>query len=229
MGAALTGKLLHPGGLARYSARMLEHVASTQIEQAPELYVRQIRELAELFGFETRNKYAITTPDRQEVAYAAEQQKGVLGFLLRQFLGHWRRFELVFFGPDRQPLLRAVHPFRFLFQRLEIHGADGSFLGALQQRFAVFTKRFDVLGPTGELVFEMRSGFLQFWTFPFYRGGREVAVIEKKWSGALTELFTDKDNFRIRFLERAMAIDERLLVLASALFVDLQYFERKAR
>ena len=59
-----------------------------------ELYVRQQRELGELLGFETRNKYAISTPDRMEVAFAAEQQKGILGFLLRQFLGHWRTFEI---------------------------------------------------------------------------------------------------------------------------------------
>jgi hypothetical protein len=203
--------------------------ALTSLDTAPELYVRQVRELVELFGFETRNKYAISTSDRQDVAYAAEQQKGIFGFLLRQLLGHWRTFELVFFGADRQPLIRAVHPFRFFFQRLEVYGADGRYLGALQQRFGILAKKFDVLGRSGSVLLEMRSGLFQLWTFPITRNGTQQAVIEKKWSGVLSEMFTDKDNFRVRFARPGLSSDERLLVLAGAVFVDLQYFERKAR
>lgn len=191
-----------------------------------ELYVRQQRELAELFGFETRNKYGIYGADKTQVGYAAEQQKGVLGFLMRQLLGHWRSFEITFFGPDRQPLFKAVHPFRFFFQRLEVATADGRPLGALQQRFGVLTKKFDVEDAAGRVIMEMRSGLLKIWSFPFTKGGQEVAKIEKKWGGALTEIFTDKDNFRVSF-GPSVSPDERLLVLAAAVFVDLQYFEAK--
>lgn len=209
---------------------MSSQTALTQsLQSAPELYVRQVRELAELFGFETRNKYAISTANREQIAYAAEQQKGFLGMILRQILGHWRTFEIAFFGPDRQPLFRAVHPFRFFFQRLEVYGNDGRLLGALQQRWGFFTKKFDVLGPDGRVLLEMRSGLLKIWTFPFYRNGAEQAVIEKKWSGAFSELFTDKDNFRVRFVSPTLSPEERILVLAAAVFVDLQYFEKKAQ
>ena len=65
------------------------------------LIVRQRRELAELFGFETRNKYEIASESGGALAFAAEQQKGIAGFLFRQFLGHWRTFEIKFFSPDR--------------------------------------------------------------------------------------------------------------------------------
>lgn len=193
-----------------------------------ELYVRQVHEMAELFGFETRNKYGIFTNDRTQVGYAAEQGSGIFGLLARSMLGHWRRFDILFFDALRQPLFRAVHPFRFFFQRLEIYTAQGQFLGALQQRWSLFRKRFDVQGPQGNVVLEMSSGFFKPWTFPFSRNGNEVAVIEKKWSGAFSEFFTDKDNFRVRFVGSLLTRDERLLVLAAAVFIDLQYFERKA-
>lgn len=198
------------------------------LQSASELHVRQVRELAELFGFETRNKYELSSPELGPVAFAAEQQKGVLGFLLRQFLGHWRPFEIHFMGPDRRPFLRAVHPFRFFFQRLEVYDAGGRLLGALQQRFAFFTKRFDVLAPDGRVLLEMKSGLFKIWTFPFFRGEQEVARIEKKWSGALTEMFLDKDRFRVVFAGR-LSGEEKVLIAAAAIFVDLQYFEQKAR
>jgi uncharacterized protein YxjI len=194
----------------------------------PELYVRQKRELAEFFGFETRNKYAISTPDRREVFYAAEQRSGLLGMLALYFLGHWRRFDIAFFDANRQEAFRAHHPFRFFFQRLEV-SSGGRVIGALQQRFAFFTKRFDVLDANGNVILEMKSGLLKLWTFPFFRGEQQVAVIEKKWSGVLSEMFTDKDNFRVGFQDPSLSMDQRMLVLAAAVFVDLQYFERKAQ
>ena len=194
---------------------------------ATTLMVRQSTELAELFGFETRNKYAIETATGKPVAFAAEQQKGVLGFLLRQLLGHFRTFEIQFFDAARAPVLRAVHPFRLLFQRLEVFDAGGRMLGAIQQRFALFSKRFDVQNAAGRVTLEVRSPLWRPWTFVFTRDGREVARIEKKWSGVLTEVFTDKDRFFVQ-LGTETTTDERQLLLAAAIFIDLQYFENKA-
>jgi uncharacterized protein YxjI len=199
-----------------------------ELTTLPALYVRQRRELAELIGFETRNKYAIQDERGRDLGYAAEQQKGFLGFLLRQFLGHWRTFEITVFDAARQPVLRAIHPFRWFFQRLEVWRADGSYVGALQQRFGIFTKKFDVEDTSGRVVLTVRSPFFSFWTFPFTRDGRVVAAVEKKWTGLLAEAFTDKDTFRVRYDDPALDETDRVLVLASALFVDLIYFEKKA-
>jgi uncharacterized protein YxjI len=201
-------------------------IDSLALTRTNELYVKQVFELGELFGFETRNKYAINDAHGQAVAYAAEQQKGVLGFLLRQFLGHWRPFDITFFNSQRQPFLRASHPFRFFFQRLEVFEPSGRAIGAIQQRFALFSKKFDVLDAQGNVLLEMRSGLFRPWTFPFERAGQQQALIEKKWSGVLGELFTDKDNFRVKFESPSLTSDQRSLILAAAIFVDLQYFER---
>lgn len=194
------------------------------------VYIRQKRELAELIGFETRNKYAIESEDGRAIGFAAEQQKGVLGFLFRQFLGHWRPFEIHFFDSMRQLTLRTVHPFRFLFQRLEIFLADGTKVGAIQQRFAILSKRFDFEDSMGQVTMSVSSPVWRIWTFPIIKRGQTVGVIEKKWTGLLTEAFTDKDQFRIQFSEgQDLADEEKLLILASGLFVDLKYFEAKAR
>jgi hypothetical protein len=50
----------------------------------------------------------------------------------------------------------------------------------------------------------------------------------KKWSGALTELFTDADSFRIEFEHPGISPDERALLLCAGVFIDMQYFEAKA-
>jgi uncharacterized protein YxjI len=198
------------------------------VQQSSELMIVQKRELAELFGIETRNKYSIEA-NGAPFGFAAEQGKGGLAFLARMFVGHWRTFEIHFFDNARQLVLRVVHPFRFFFQRLEVSTPDGRMLGAIQQRFAVFSKRFDVTDPTGRLLLGVSSPIWRPWTFAFERDGRELARVEKKWSGMLQEAFTDADRFRVAFQSPELSLEERALVLAAGIFIDLQYFERKAQ
>jgi uncharacterized protein YxjI len=192
-----------------------------------ELFVVQRRELAELFGFETRNKYELLDAQGTGIGFAAEQGKGLFALLARYLLGHWRVFDIHLFDTQRRPLFRAHHPFRFFFQRLELFDTAGKYLGALQQRWAFFSKHFDVQNAEGRVVMEMRSGFFKVWTFPFLRGTSEVARIEKKWGGLLREAFTDGDKFRVVYTP-AVQGPERALILAASLFIDLQYFEKQA-
>jgi uncharacterized protein YxjI len=197
------------------------------LERHPSLLVVQRRELAELIGFETRNQYEVRDPAGTVIGYAIEQGKGLLGALFRMFLGHFRRFDIDILDAERRLQYRAHHPFRWFFQRLELFDPQGTYLGALQQRFAVFSKRFDLLDARNQHALQMRSGLFRIWTFPLFRADAEVARIEKKWSGVLREAFTDADTFLTTFTP-AVRGTERALILAAAIFVDLQYFEKKA-
>ena len=202
------------------------------LRNEPWIKIQQHHELAEWFGFESRNKYRIENSQGQLIGYAAEQQKGVLGFLFRQFLGHWRNFEILIFDQNRQIVAKVLHPFRFIFQRLEIWSSPeydvGERVGTIQQRFGIFTKCFDVLNAKGQILMTVASPIWKFWTFPFKKENQEVAFVRKKWSGLFSEVFTDRDCFQIEFADSSLTDEERLLLLAAGLFIDLQYFERKA-
>lgn len=190
--------------------------------------VRQRKELAELFGFETRNKYEISDANGNLLFYCAEMQKGFLGFIFRQLLGHWRTFELHFFDPQRQVVWKALHPFRFIFQRLEVFLQNNETVGEVEWQWGILRKRYLLTNLRSRKTMNIVSGFLSFWTFPVLQHGREVGKIEKKWSGILKEVFTDSDNFLVEFSPE-LTEQDRILVLSTAILVDLTYFERKAR
>lgn len=191
------------------------------------LLVNQVHELGEWLGFETRNKYQILDENRMPLGFAAEQQKGILGFILRQYLGHWRKFDVLFFNSERQPVMVGHHPFRWFFERIELKDANGAYLGAIQKRFSILTKRFDVENQSGMTILEVASPIWRIWTFTFMSRNLRVAEVKKKWSGLLAEGFTDKDNFEVEFVDPNMNPIEKKLVMASAIFIDLLYFERK--
>ncbi len=193
------------------------------------IHIKQRFEMAELVGFETRNKYEIKDSRQEIIGFAAERGKGIFEFLMRQMLGHWRTFEVHILNPLRRPCLVCKHPFRLIFQRFEIYNHTGEFLGAIQQRFSILSKRFDIVDHRGALLFEMSSPIYRIWTFPIRRGNFEYARIVKKWTGIGSEAFTDKDNFEVDFLSANLSEVQKNLILAAALFVDIQYFEYKAQ
>lgn len=197
------------------------------LTKQPELFVTQKFEWMQLLNFETRNRYQISDAAGRPLAYAAEQQGGWIGALLRQVFGHWRTFEIHFYDNNRQPFLHAHHPFRIYFSRLEVFNGRQQRIGAIQKQFAFLTKKFTLEDAHGRTIMEVASPLWKLWTFPFKANGIEVASVQKKWSGLLSEAFTDRDNFRVEFGSRALGNDERLLVLAAAIYVDLTYFEKK--
>lgn len=193
--------------------------------------VSQKKEFFELIGFETKNQYAILSPQNGQIPimYAAESGQGVLGFLFRQFLGHWRKFEIVLTNPQKELLIRAEHPFRFILQELSLYDYKNRFVGRIKQRFSIFYKHFEFYDSSQNLLFTTKSPIWRIWTFPVMHGTQEVASIQKKWSGLLKEAFTDADNFKVEFKSEKLRELDRYLLVAGALFVDLVYFEKKAK
>jgi uncharacterized protein YxjI len=203
-------------------------ILADELMKHNQIKLQQIREVAEWFGFETRNKYQLTNKDGLQIAFAAEQQKGFLGFIMRQLLGHWRTFEIHLYNMNRQHALTLNHPFRWLFQRLEVFDESGSMLGSLQQRFSFFYKSFDVEDSRGRRIYKVRSPLWRLWTFTFSQHGRDVAEVQKKWSGLFSEILSDRDNFLLSFYDQDVRTRDKLLILSAAMFIDLQYFEKKA-
>ena len=199
----------------------------SELTSLKSLWIRQRKELAELIGFETRNKYSIDTDDNRQIAFAAEQRKGWIGMLTRQLLGHWRSFDILIFDNLKQPVVKAHHPFRFFFQRLIVTQADGTEIGHIQRRWSILTKKFDVLDPQEKVLMTVSSPVWRIWTFQFKRDGRDVAAIRKRWGGILKEAMTDADQFEVEFTDPSLSHAERILMLTAGVFVDLMYFEQK--
>lgn len=195
------------------------------LQKEPVIIIKQLKEFAEVLGFETRNKYGIYTEDGRQLGFAAEQQKGLLGFFMRQIFGHWRSFDIHIFDNQRTEQIIAHHPFRFYFQCLKVREASGRNLGYLEKQFSILSKKFTVFDESQRESCRMHSGLFRIWTFPFMRDGKEIARISKKWGGAMTEIFMDADTFRLEFLDPALRKEERAVLMSAAILVDLLYFE----
>lgn len=57
---------------------------------------------------------------------------------------------------------------------------------------------------------------------PLYR----IFDIEKEWKGLFREALTSEDSFQLNILKSQLDPNEKLLILASGIYIDLKYFNQ---
>lgn len=193
------------------------------LESCQQVILRQRVEKVELLGVEGRNRYDILSAGGELLA-RAEEERGWLGFFLRQVMSHWRTFSVHFEEPEGGRVLQLYHPFRFLFQELQVLDGQGRPVGRMVKEWTLLSKKFTLTSGSGRPM-QMTSGFFSVWRYPFYREGQQVACVHKEFGGVLRELFTDADTFVLQFEDPSLSLGERLVLLGAAVFIDLEYFE----
>lgn len=196
------------------------------LTQYTELIVRQRVEMTEAFsGFETANRYQVSTPEGTPVAYAHEES----GFMARMFLKNHRPLTIVVRDADGQPLLTASRRFFWFWSHLHVSDGSGMYVGSLRRRFTWVGRRIIVEDSTGAEVARIRGRLLRPNTFMVYQNGTEVARVTKRWSGLLRESFSDADTFQVQMEGPRLGQQFCLLMLAAAFAVDLDFFEKGGR
>ena len=202
---------------------MLRHV----LETASEYFVKQQKEWTEiLVNFETKNRYQVLDAQGTAVGSILEVSKGVSGFLKRNFFGSHRALDIRVLDADGTPVLNLSRGFFFFFSSIEIHEAGGAPLGSVERRWGIFYKKYDLLDVHGRRFARIAGPRWRIWTFPVRaEDGVSEARISKKWGGALREVFSDADTYRVNFEAGNWPAPERIVVFAAAVSIDFDFFE----
>lgn len=195
------------------------------LAHAPSLVVSQKKEMLEVFtDLETKNRYSISQPDGQLALVAAELGGGAMALISRSFFKAKRPFTMRITDPQGQVQLTLRRPWNWFFSELHVTDATGARVGMIDQKFALFSRRFVITDAAGTELGQLHGPFFRPWTFRVMAGGQQVGKISKQWSGLLKEAFTDADNFGVEF-GPSMSPALRTLVLAATFLIDFLYFE----
>ncbi len=191
------------------------------LTQYQEIVVRQQVELMEVFtGFETANRYVVSTPEGEQLLYAYEES----GWLSRQFLKTHRPLALHVIDNERQTILSAGRSFFWFLSHLHVRDGVDRPLGSLRRQFAFLKRRFVLEDASGNPIAEVQGKLFRPNTFMIYVDGSEVARVTKQWGGIMREAFSDADTFKV---QQGPGLDKdfSLMVLATAFAIDLDFFE----
>lgn len=188
--------------------------------------VRQRRKWLEaILSLEFKNRYDMFSGAGLHVLDVCEEGDGVLSVLKRILMGPWRPFEASIVDHHGNYVLTLHRRFRFFFHRLEVEDGRGRPLGAIVKRWSWVRRIYAIEGPTGRERLRLFGPIFKPWTFEIQQNGRQVGLLQKKWSGLVNEMFTDADNFALEMTEVKDPTD-RALVTAATVLVDVVHFER---
>ena len=196
----------------------------TDLTRYSELVIRQQVEQMEIFTpFETANRYSVHTSDGAQLMYAYEESGG----LSRQFAGSHRALSIHVVDGDGSPVLKASRDFFWFRSHLRVD-TDGRRIGALNRVFGL-GRKFSLVDANEREITRITSGIFRPHTFIAKgAGGEEIGRVTKQWSGFGREMFTDADTFVVQFTDDSADNDFRLLMLASAFAIDLDFFENQS-
>ncbi|MDA3855144.1 MAG: phospholipid scramblase-related protein [Candidatus Woesearchaeota archaeon] len=189
------------------------------------LIVKQKFEGLEAFtGIETKNKYQILTEGGNEVLYAFEESNWFMRILLKKM----RSLDITFINPQKETFLKVNKKFAFFLPQFDVYDNNKQLIGIVKTRFGL-TSKIEVYDNNNQLIFFTKNEIMHPWTFNIYKSKvmeNSIGLISKKWSGVGKEMFTDADNFLIDF-DQISDENDKKIILALALIIDLFVFERK--
>lgn len=184
--------------------------------------IKQKIEWLEVFsGFESKNRYSILDSQGKEIYFAAERSS----FWSRIFLKFSRSLEIHIMNLDGGNVFKIKKPFRFIFHEGNVENAEGVFIGNIKREFSFLEKKLRIRDKNAMEIYVLKASFFHPWIFKIYKNEIEVGEIIKKWSGVGKEFFTDADNFIVKF-PAGITIEEKALLIAAALLIDIVYFEK---
>ncbi|EIW85426.1 Scramblase-domain-containing protein [Coniophora puteana RWD-64-598 SS2] len=212
---------------------------------------RQLEMLNIFAGFEQANKYVITNLEGEQLGYIAEEPRGFLSVFARQIFRTHRPFRAIVMDLEGAPILWIRRPFSWINSRmfvqrlkdLKAYTPEGEPIldtfGEVQQEWHLWRRRYDLFLRDAPRVDEG----LWAWHFNMRDAeGSVIASVNRAFRGFGREIFTDSGQYFITFgpppldpsdptaprpdIRRHLTLDERALVLSSAVNIDYDYFSR---
>ncbi|KAJ3408209.1 hypothetical protein HDV05_005076, partial [Chytridiales sp. JEL 0842] len=191
---------------------------------------RQLEMMNVLIGYEQANKYAIKDANGTNVGYIAEEEQTFKGTLFRQFFGTRRAFKAVVLDNYGNDVLKLERPFKwFLNSTIKVSDPQGNEIGEVKQVFHIIRRKYDLF--LNREQFGIIDG--GFWTWDFQildSASQLLSSVNRNFAGFAREIFTDTGVYAVNmdniFPARPLSLDERAVLLACAVTIDIDYFSR---
>jgi hypothetical protein len=202
------------------------------LERAPWVQLRQERPqlvAGGLVAIDFGTRYAVNTP---EGAGMLMRQEGAAAMVARIFLTPLVTQRFTLRDPRENPMLVLDRRFeKLVLSRLDVAlddaGDPGPRLGSVERNLRVVDTRYELKDARGAVFARLVRPTLSLWQFRLETAaGTPSGAVAKQWSGFATEFFSDADDFGVDFGATRWTIEQRAVITAAALAIDLDHFER---
>ena len=177
--------------------------------------------------FKFENQYKIFNDEGHQLGRV--QQRMTLGqkFLRMIISPSILPFKIEIYDEKEAIILQVNRGWTFWMSKISIEDEQGVALGFIKQKFKLFAPKFEVLDSQNILLAELKGDW-KAWDFQFKNSqGQTLATINKKWNGAMKEIFTTADKYKVSIDADIVNDILKKIVLSSAITIDMVLKERK--
>lgn len=172
------------------------------------------------------DRYDIFDGESGELLGTASEEIGIIRQLLRLVVNKQALPTSVIVREGAEgsgPAVLSIHRgFSFIRSKVSVNDGAGNYLGYFQSKILSIGGGFYVYDAEGKQSAEVKGDWKS-WNFRFLSAdGRELGTVTRKWGGALKELFTSADSYRIQLAPDVPTSGAlAALLLAAGLAVDI--------
>jgi uncharacterized protein YxjI len=136
-------------------------------------------------------------------------------------------FYLEIIDSNETVLVTIRRGWTFWMSKVTITDAQGSVLGHIRQKFKFFKPTFRIFDAT-ETEVGLITGDWKAWNFEIKdQQGNLIGTISKKWAGAMKEIFTSADKYRVSIVPEHAEDAKKIIIVSTAIIVDMIMKESK--
>jgi uncharacterized protein YxjI len=177
--------------------------------------------------FKFENQYKIFNDEGHQLGRV--QQRMTLGqkFLRMIISPSILPFKIEIYDEKEALILQVSRGWTFWMSKISIEDEQGVALGFIKQKFKLFSPKFEVLDSQNMLLAELKGDWTA-WDFQLKNTqGQTLATINKKWNGAMKEIFTTADKYKVSIDADIINDILKKIVLSIAITIDMVLKERK--
>lgn len=115
----------------------------------------------------------------------------------------------------------------FFMSKIIINDSRGNNIGSIKQKFKLFKPTFKIYNKSEQLV-AVITGDWKAWNFKINDSyEKQIGTINKKWNGAMKEVFTSADKYHVDINSNTIDISNKMAILSSAITIDMVLKESK--
>lgn len=173
------------------------------------------------------NRYSVYNERGEQTGQVVQRMSSGLKFLSLILNKAMFPFKLEIRDTNDQVLVTIQRGWTFWMSKIKILDVSGTEIGYINQKFKLFKPTFRIHDADGTQI-GLIQGDWKAWNFTITGpNGETIGTVTKKWAGALQELFTDADKYRVSIVPEYSENTNKVNIVSTAIVIDMVLKERK--
>jgi uncharacterized protein YxjI len=177
--------------------------------------------------FKMANAYLLQDEQANEIGFVQENLS-FFAKMLRLFVNKaMLPFELHITDENKTVVARIKRGFTLFMSKVQVFDGNDKLIGTFQGKFKFMGSRFEIQDENGTKVGEI-NGDWKGWDFKITnKDNKQIGSVNKKWAGALKEIFTTADRYKVEINPEVAEDEDKVLIVSVAIAVDMILKESK--